>query len=291
MVTYSIKDVENLCGIKSHTLRIWEKRYGILKAKRTETNIRYYTEEDLRHALNISILYNRGLRISKIAKLSDEKLLQLVQEETEIAETDCANLDILCIAMLDLNSSKFNRIIEKYIETEGFDYTMNEILYPLLDKISMMWMTGSIGETHEKFVIQQLKRKILNAIHQLGYNTQCKGKFLLFLPVDEKQSLSLLYLEYLLKKSGFEVYNMDQNISLSDLKEADEAFDADFIFTILNDRYYENGVEAFVEKILAQVEKPVIISGYHAASNNLSYHKNLHIKTTLSDVITFVNQL
>ena len=60
---YAIKDLERLSGIKAHTLRIWEQRYGILKPERTDTNIRYYTAEDLKRILNISLLSRIILKI------------------------------------------------------------------------------------------------------------------------------------------------------------------------------------------------------------------------------------
>ena len=74
MLHYSIKDLEKLSGIKAHTLRIWEQRYGILKPERTNTNIRLYSNQELKHILNIAILNNKGYKISKIAELSNEQI-------------------------------------------------------------------------------------------------------------------------------------------------------------------------------------------------------------------------
>ena len=73
---FSIKDLENLSGIKAHTIRIWEKRYSILNPDRTSTNIRTYDSSNLQKILNVAFLNEHGYKISRISKLSDEELKQ-----------------------------------------------------------------------------------------------------------------------------------------------------------------------------------------------------------------------
>jgi len=83
MAIYSIKDLELLTGIKAHTIRMWERRYRIVDPSRTQTNIREYSDEDLKKLLNISILNNCGMKISMLAKMSFEELTSTVTEVVE----------------------------------------------------------------------------------------------------------------------------------------------------------------------------------------------------------------
>ena len=150
MVVYSISDLEKLSGVKAHTLRIWEKRYGILQPKRTESNVRYYVDEDLRLLLNISLLNKNGLKISKIAKMCPIELQKKVTEITEIDASFEGQIDGLTISLIELNEENAVNIINKNIEEKGFRETMLQVIYPLLDKLVLMWLSGSINAVHEK---------------------------------------------------------------------------------------------------------------------------------------------
>ena len=74
MAVYSIKELEKLSGIKAHTIRIWEKRYQLLSPERTDTNIRFYSDDDLKKILNVSLLNGHGFKISKIAQFDDDQI-------------------------------------------------------------------------------------------------------------------------------------------------------------------------------------------------------------------------
>ena len=152
MVVYSIKDLENLTGIKAHTIRIWEKRYGIIEPRRTNTNIRYYLEEDLKKIMNIALLNRNGYKISKIAKLQNNDIHSIAAKLTDVDKTFENQLDGLTLSVLELNEDNFLKIFNANISQNGFKQTMLDVIYPLLDKLGMMWMTGSIEPIHENFV-------------------------------------------------------------------------------------------------------------------------------------------
>ncbi|MEL6124360.1 MAG: MerR family transcriptional regulator, partial [Bacteroidota bacterium] len=130
MVIYSIKDLEKLSGVKAHTLRIWERRYEILKPKRTPTNIRYYMDEDLKHILNVALLNRNGFKISKIAKMGAEEIQKHVAEITDIDESFEGQLDTLTISLLELDEEKFVKLLNKNIEQHGFKEAMLDVIYP-----------------------------------------------------------------------------------------------------------------------------------------------------------------
>ncbi len=293
MVVYSIKDIENICGIKAHTLRVWEKRYGILVAKRTETNIRYYTEEDLKNALNISILYRKGMKISKLAKLSKEELSLRVAEITEIDDSFEKNLDTLSISMLELDEYKFTQILNKNIEQKGFDETMENVIYPLLEKINLMWVADSINEVHETFVLNIIMHKLIVEIDKIPnqQRNSNKPRFLLYLPENESQKLSLYYMYYFLKKQQFPVFYFGNSISLRQLVLATNNYKPDYLFTIINDSFSEQEMQPYIDQILEEFDGKLIISGYQAVNQSIQSTENCLVLSSLEEVNEYVDQI
>ena len=164
MAVYSIRDLEKLCGIKAHTIRIWEQRYGIIKPNRTDTNIRYYHDADLNLLLNIVILNRNGLKISKIAKMSKEEIAEKVSAISEVHFDLSAQLDELTLAMVEMDEYKFDLILSTNIQQLGFEKTMIEVVYPFLDKLSVFWLTGSISPIQENFITNLIRQKLITAI-------------------------------------------------------------------------------------------------------------------------------
>ncbi len=164
MIIYSISDIEKLSGVKAHTIRIWEKRYGIIPNRRTDTNIRFYTDEDLQIILNIALLNRRGYKISKIASMNNEEIKQAVAAFCEVDEMFENQIDALTLAMLELNEYNFLKIFDQHLKNIGLEKTMDEIIYPFLDKLSIMWVAGSVRGVHEAFVTNIIKSKLFSKL-------------------------------------------------------------------------------------------------------------------------------
>jgi len=191
MVVYSIKDMETLSGIKAHTLRIWEKRYSIITPKRTPTNIRYYTDEDLRNLLNVAFLNKQGIKISKIAKMDAGEIISTVSDYTKLTLNADDQIETLLHFIFQLDCYNLDKIFDEYISQIGLERTMMELIYPLLERLSMAWLTGSFKGAHESFVTQKIKLKIHACTQALENRTDFSPKFLIYLPIGEKQELSL----------------------------------------------------------------------------------------------------
>ncbi|MFO7826254.1 MAG: MerR family transcriptional regulator, partial [Cyclobacterium sp.] len=184
MSSYSIKDLEQLSGIKAHTLRVWEQRYNLLKPKRTETNIRFYDDEDLKLILNVALLNDNGFKISKIAKMSLADMKSEVLKLTERSFAYDDQIHSLIITMVELDEERFEKIISTNILKIGFELTMLHIIYPFLSKIGILWQTGSIHPGQEHFISNLVRQKLIVAIDGQMYTGGGK-KFLLFLPEGE----------------------------------------------------------------------------------------------------------
>lgn len=292
MIVYSIRDIENLCGIKAHTLRVWEKRYGLLEPKRTDTNIRYYDENDLKFLLNLSVLYRNGLKISKIAKMSKEEIRNRVTEVVEIDHAFENSLDTLSLAMIELDEYKFVQILNRNLEQRGFEQTMIDVIYPLLEKINLMWIAGSINEVHEAFVLNLIQNKLVVEIDKLEVKKHFdKPSFLLYLPPGESQKLSLYYMYYILRKRGFSVFFLGESIEYRKLYTAAKLMQPNYVFTIINETFVEQPLQEYIERILNDLDVCYLISGYQAIAQQLQPKERCTILEGLQEVMQFIDQL
>jgi DNA-binding transcriptional MerR regulator len=230
MAVYSIKELENLSGIKAHTIRIWEKRYNLIEPHRTTTNIRYYTDQELKKILNVAMLNRQGIKISNIAKLSDQELKEEIMRVATGNPKLENTIDSMIISMIDMDEIKFNTLISKAISKHGFKEAFIDIVYPFLEKVGILWMAGDINPAQEHFVVNLIRQKIISAIDGFsqGFNPKAK-KFLLFLPEGEWHEVSLLFSLYLLKEAGHDVIYLGQSVPYSDVLATSSVRDFDHI--------------------------------------------------------------
>lgn len=293
MAVYSIKDLEKLSGIKAHTIRIWEQRYGLLEPKRTITNIRYYEDEDLKFVLNVALLNKNGIKISKIAKMRKEEVAEKVAAISEINFEYGTQLDALTISMIEMDEYKFDRIVSTNIKQLGFERTMLEVIYPFLEKLSLLWLTGSINPAQENFMSYLIRQKIIVAIDNEPLpNSKNTNKFLIYLPEGEKQELSMLFMHYLVKSRRHHVIYIGQEMSLADLKDAYDIHQPNYIFTMISETFAKEPVQRYVDK-LAQTffDCNILLSGYQVIAQNVRPAENVTILKSLEQTIYFLNEL
>ncbi len=293
MAVYSIRDLEKLSGIKAHTIRIWEQRYGIITPQRTKTNIRYYKDDDLKFLLNIALLNKNGIKISKIAKMSGGEVAEKVAAISEINFEYGTQLDALTISMIEMDELKFDRIVTTNIQQLGFERTMLEVIYPFLDKLSVLWLTGSINPVQENFMSYLIRQKIIAAIDQESLPTAKNvKKFMIFLPEGEKQELSLLFMHYLLKSRKNHVIYIGQDISLIDLKDAYNIHRPDYIFTMITETFAKEPVQSYIDRLADTAkESSILLSGYQVVAQHVDLPPNASILRSLDQTIDFLNKL
>jgi len=293
VAVYSIKDLEKLSGIKAHTIRIWEQRYGIIEPGRTQTNIRYYTDQNLKLLLNIALLNKNGIKISKIAKMADEEILEKVAAISEINFENDVQLDALTLSMIEMDEFKFDRIISTNIQQLGFERTMIEVIYPFLDKLGLLWLTGSINPVQENFMSYLIRQKIIAAINNEPI-AQGKDipKFLIYLPEGESQELSLLFMHYLLKSRRFKVVYIGNYISLTDLKDAYQIHQPEYIYAIISETFTKPPVKDYVETLTTHFpDTQILLSGHQVVSQKVASTKNCSVLPNLAETVAFLDQL
>ncbi|TLX76560.1 MerR family transcriptional regulator [Labilibacter sediminis] len=231
MAVYSIKDLEKISGIKAHTIRIWERRYQVIEPMRSDTNIRKYTDTDLKRILNISILNQNGFKISKIAQLDNSQLKERVLDLCLDTRNTNVQIESLVVSMLELNEGKFNNVLTNSIIKRGFETTVEEILFPFLDRIGVLWQAGTISPAQEHFISNLIRQKIIVAIDNEMGNEKNDKQITFFLGENELHEIGLLFYSLMARKEGFGVIYLGISVPFDDLKSINKIQKADAFFT------------------------------------------------------------
>jgi MerR family transcriptional regulator, light-induced transcriptional regulator len=216
MAEYKIKDIEILTGIKAHTIRIWEKRYGMLIPDRTDTKIRTYTDADLSFLLNVSLLNKKGLKISKIATMGTTAIHSMVSEIRLNSSIDNAE-EKLILALLELDEQLFRNTLNDLIKNKGLEATFSGHLIPFLDRIGVMWLVNSITAAQEHFISNLIRQKVITEIDKLPIPPKSSESVLLFLPEHDWHEIGLLFYQYLLRSKGHYTYYLGQSLPYDSL--------------------------------------------------------------------------
>jgi DNA-binding transcriptional MerR regulator len=232
MSRYTIAELEKLTGIKAGTIRIWERRYRIIKPHRTDTNRRWYDDEDLVRIINIAILHRHDVKISKIATMTGEEIssqVALLTSEKSDADT---HLDTLVVAMTALNEKAVNDILIRSIITRGFEITFELIVFPFLRRVGVMWQTGSVDIGSEHFVTNIFRKRLIVATDSLPQSEDpARKRVILFLPEREMHELGLLYFGFVIKKAGHDILYLGQSTPFNALTDVAERWHPDILVT------------------------------------------------------------
>ncbi|MGF1635592.1 MAG: MerR family transcriptional regulator [Cyclobacteriaceae bacterium] len=292
MSTYSIKDLEQLSGIKAHTLRIWEQRYNFINPKRTDTNIRFYDDEDLKLVLNISLLKENGHKISKICKMSFEEMQHEVVRITERKLSYPEQIQALTLAMIDMDEDRFEKIMSINILQLGFERTMINIIYPFFTKIGVLWQTGAINPAQEHFISNLVRQKLIVAIDgQLVSSSEYNQKYMLYLPENEIHEIGLLFSSYIIKARNNKVIYLGQNLPLQDLKSVYETQRPDYILSVFTSRPTATDVQEYIDHIAEYfADAKILLSGYQVVGQGIHTPPNVQIMNKLQDLIDLVDE-
>jgi DNA-binding transcriptional MerR regulator/methylmalonyl-CoA mutase cobalamin-binding subunit len=289
MALYSIKDLERITGIKAHTIRIWEKRYGIVEPARTESNIRLYCDVEVKKLMNVSILLKNGYKISRVAELDQSELSRKVMEVSMVTNGHDSQIENLVVAMIEMDEAKFEKLLNMSIIKEGFEKAVFNVLYPLFEKIGVLWQAGSINPAHEHFITNLVKQKIYVAIDSIPVPTgNDTPKFLLYLPEWELHELGLLVYDYLIKSRGFKVIYLGQNVPEEDVYAVTDFIQPDYILTSFVNAIEKVKLEAYIQRLSGRYPgKKIFISGHQLAQVTEAMPSNV---TTVSSAIRFANE-
>lgn len=276
MAEYSIKELEKLSGVKAHTIRIWEKRYKLINPKRTPTNIRSYSDSDLKKIINVAIVNNSGVKISHIARLPASELSRLVQQQHESGEDIASPIDKLTITTVEMNERGFNRVMKKLKSSMSFEEIVLGVLYPFLEKIGVLWQTGEITPAQEHFISNLIRQKIFVAIDSLPLPNDNSKKIVLFLPENEYHEIGLLFYHYLARKKGYTSLYLGQSVPYEDIKAVVNVHKPKFIITSIVTTLHEGDIKNYVGKLSKDFARQItLVTGIVTQKLDFSSFKNV----------------
>ncbi|WP_290696842.1 MerR family transcriptional regulator [Lacinutrix sp.] len=286
---FSIKDLENLSGIKAHTIRIWEKRYALFHPNRSDTNIRYYSLKSLQKILNISYLNKNGYKVSKIAKLNEDEIPLLVKEISDSKLYDSSAINAFKMSMFSFDQSLFFLTFDKLLSKYSFKEIFYTFIVPFLDDIGFLWQTDTITPAHEHFIVELIKKKILVNTEKAINETKKINKdhtYVLFLPANEIHELGLLFVNYELTQKGFHTIYLGQSMPIDSLEYLKDYYkDITFIssFTVKPESdIINNYLQKLHTKILKGTNNELYVSGrqVNAIDTNILNEKIVVLEST-----------
>ncbi len=288
---YSIKDLENFTEIKSHTIRIWEQRYNLLVPRRTETNIRYYSVVELKKILNIKLLYDNGVKISKIAQLKEAEILETAKNIILSANNEIEKkINDLTLLILSYKKEEIWAFLNDEIKSRDLSDLYATFILPLLRKMGELWQVNSITIMQEHFFSYLFREFVLQEINKLDSASNAK-KALLFLHDQEEHEFGILMYHYLLKKRGFNCFYFGQKVPIRELELAQKNIQPDLVVTTLTAKLNELAFE----KILHVLEKlsnnsKVLVSGNQLVGHEADIPKNIHYLRTISEFTDLIDK-
>ena len=289
--TFSIKDLENLSGIKAHTIRIWEKRYNLLEPKRSDTNIRAYNTQNLQKILNISLLNQQGLKISKIADLSEEQINEKVREYISQNESSEHAVNDFKMAMINFDQEQFDNTYNQLLAQYSFRDIFFKVVIKFLEDIGNLWTSNTITPAHEHFIFSLIKQKLLINIERVQTPTKVNGKtFVLFLPINEIHDLGLLYIHFELLLKGYRSIYLGPNVPVDNLLELQKIFEETEFVSYFTIYPQADDCEAYISDLLKHVlternEKVHILGRNTNQLDKLRFPDNINIYGSIKEII------
>ncbi len=292
MNAFTIKDLENLSGIKAHTIRIWEQRYGFLKPQRTETNIRYYSNDELKTVLNVALLNKYGFKISHISRMQPEEITDRLLSLTDLKATQERLVNELIKSMVDMDMLRFEKLLNDHIILRGIERTVLQIIFPFLEKIGILWQTGHINPAQEHLVSNLVRQKLIVGIETATPVRKIDRKILLFLPEGEYHELGLLFIYYLLKIRGAETIYLGANVPIADVEHVVRLKKPDLAFLHITGTAQSFNFDRFLQSLPVRLDGlTCIVSGRLTQTYKKATPPSVQFKHNLGEVMDFLATL
>lgn len=290
MSVYSIKDLERISNQKAHTIRIWEQRYGLLEPERTDTNIRYYNDDQLKKLLNVCTLMNRGMKISHISKLTQLEIAHEIDlviadsVETDVQMEAIINQALISITTFD--TKLFDELFSNSVLKFGLNKTYLKIIYPLLVRTGLMWIKDDLLPSQEHFLSNLIRQKLFAAIDNLPATENPDQTWVLFLNEEEDHEIGLLFAYYILRQYGKKVVYLGARVPYRDLSSVISACKPTHLYSFFVASHVARELEQFLTQLTTDFKDCTIcISGGDVHRQEVSTYKNVLPITSVESLI------
>jgi len=292
---FSIRDIENLTGIKAHTLRSWEQRHHLFNPKRKDSKHRIYDNDDLKYILRVAFLYHHGYKISRIAGLPEEEVSRLALELKPGADNHDIFINQLTESALDFDNTRFEKVLQNLVSHTGFEKSVLHVFFPLLKKIGQLWLAGKAMPAQEHFASAIIIKKILTASDELATpGPNARRRVLLFTPTGEQHEIPILFMQYMLKKNGIPYLYVGKNTPLDTLKTVcgqQEKLTAGKITQVyfhLVTNLLRQDLGEYLQKLSDLFpDKEIILAGSKTNGHITRIPRNVRLLKTVDDMLSF----
>ena len=287
MNLFSISQLAQFSGIKPHTIRIWEQRYNAFKPERSEGNTRYYDDKQLRRLLNIVSLMEQGHKVSQLCSLTDDALFSMIHESSQINSSDTAEYYInqLIAAGMSFDSGHFEHILTLSFSAYGIRETYKTVIYPLMNRIGLLWASDMLPTTSEHFISNIFYQKLSAAIDSLPLPDSTKKTWLLFLPENEFHELPLLYANFLIRLSGHKVIYLGSNVPIKSLRSAVIDTTPDYLLMFLVHFDLPEQIQKDIETINEYFSgDKIYLAGNHKLISSIKYPRKAEYLQSVEDI-------
>lgn len=293
MSRYSIKDLEQITGIKAHTIRVWERRYSIIQPERTKTNIRFYSDQDLKRLLNISMLNSSGIKISRLAEMDNIDIETSVLELSKSNNIEDTSINQLILATVNFDENLFESILNRCVLEKGMEETTTQILFPFFQRIGVLWQVGTISPAQEHFISNLIRQKLFTAIDSISITTKENSKkIIFFLKEDELHEISILFYNYIAKKNGIKTLYLGQNLPFKDIQKVVNDYKPDGLFTSFISPITVDKLNNYLTSLaLNYTDLDVLITGLQLKEQYLTIPKSLKIVSSILDFKAYLTNL
>jgi DNA-binding transcriptional MerR regulator len=291
-MSFTIKELESLSGIKAHTIRIWEQRYNFLRPSRTTTNIRRYNNEELKTLLTVALLNKYGYKISKIDEMQPDQRTSAVLGLQQPDAYDEYVINELIGCMIDLKSNEFEQLLSKQISNQGIDKTITGIIFSFLERVGILWQTNRLRPVQEHIVSAIIRQKIIYAIDELPFPTGEGPLFILFLPEGEHHELGLLYVYFLLRRKGLSAIYLGANVPAKDIQYILQVKTPQYLYLHLTSFPGQTKFQRLLQQLTQDAtQSSIVISGFVAQLVKKTTYPNIQLLQSLSSVQSYINTI
>jgi DNA-binding transcriptional MerR regulator len=291
-MSFTIKELESLSGIKAHTIRIWEQRYHFLKPSRTQTNIRTYNNEELKTLLTVALLNKYGYKISKIDEMHPEQRAREIMQlpGREAYEENLVNE--LIGYMIDIKSIEFEQSLNRYIAENGIEKTVSTLIFGFLEKVGILWQTNKIIPLQEHIVSNIIRQKLVKAIDDLPFVHRSSPLFVLLLPENEHHEMGLLFVYYLLRKKNISVIYLGANVPLKDVSYLFKMVTPQYLYLHLTFLPLHLNLQKYLQQLSLQAPSAqILISGSTVQKIKANSQANLTYFQSITSVLSYLDTL
>ncbi len=289
MNSFTIKDIAELSGIKTHTLRIWESRYDFLSPGRSDTNIRRYSNEELKIILNIALLNRNGFKISQLSAMSDAEMQKNILALTDVEEDRVFNQ--LLMYMFEMKVFHFEKLLSKVVDEQGLEKTMTNTIWPFMEKVGLLWSINHLVPAQEHLITVVIRQKIIAAIDDLPLQVEDKNPMVIYLPEGEYHEIGALFLYYILKKNKIPVIYLGANVPLDDVIYVSKESNPGYLCLHLTAAGKNFNIPAYINTLTDNLKSVKVLLSGRAVSGLKINHPNVIIVKSFTEMKNLIEKI